>query len=133
MVGGMPDARIIIILALYATGAHGIMVLNDFKAVAGDAVSGVRSLPVLLGVDRAARLACWTMAVPQIVVAGLLARWGAIVPAALVALSVAAQFVLMQRLIADPAKQAPFYNATGTTLYVLGMLAAAFGLRAMAL
>jgi chlorophyll/bacteriochlorophyll a synthase len=133
MVGGVPDARIIAILALYATGAHGIMVLNDFKAVAGDSVSGVRSLPVVLGVDRAALLACWTMAVPQIVVAGLLAKWGAIFPAALVALSIAAQFVLMQRLVADPAKQAPFYNATGTTLYVLGMLAAAFGLRAMAL
>jgi len=131
MVGGLPDGRIIAILALYAAGAHGIMVLNDFKAVTGDRVSGVRSLPVLLGVDRAARVACWTMAVPQLVVAVLLARWGAIFPAALVALSVAMQFLLMQRLLADPAKQAPFYNASGTTLYVLGMLTAAFGLRAM--
>ena len=133
MVGGMPDARIIAVLCLYAAGAHGIMVLNDFKAVAGDAVSGVRSLPVLLGVDRAARLACWTMAIPQVVVAALLAHWGAVLPAALVGCSIAVQFLLMQRLIADPARQAPFYNATGTTLYVLGMLAAAFGLRAMEL
>jgi chlorophyll synthase len=133
MVGGMPDGRIIAILVLYAAGAHGIMVLNDFKAVKGDAVSGVRSLPVLLGVDRAARVACWTMAVPQLVVAVLLARWGAIFPAAIVAMSVAVQFLLMQRLLSDPAKQAPFYNASGTTLYVLGMLTAAFGLRGMGL
>ena len=73
------------------------------------------------------------MAVPQLVVAVLLARWGAIFPAALVAMSVAVQFLLMQRLLADPAKQAPFYNASGTTLYVLGMLTAAFGLRGMGL
>ena len=131
MAGGMPDARIIWILCMYALGAHGIMVLNDFKAVRGDRVSGVRSLPVLLGVDRAARVACWTMAVPQLIVAFLLASWGAVFPAAIVALSVAMQFLLMQRLLADPAKQAPFYNASGTTLYVLGMLTAAIGLRAM--
>ena len=37
----------------------------------------------------------------------------------------------MEVLLADPAKQAPFYNATGTTLYVLGMLTTAFGLRGM--
>lgn len=131
MVGGVPDARNIAVLVLYAAGAHGIMVLNDFKAVAGDAVSGVRSLPVLLGTDRAARVACWTMAVPQLLVAGLLAHWGAVLTATAVAFSVAVQFLLMQRLLSDPAKQAPWYNATGTTLYVLGMLMAAFGLRGL--
>lgn len=131
MVGGLPDAKILIILALYATGAHGIMVLNDFKAVEGDRVSNVRSLPVLLGVDRAALVACFTMAIPQVVVAVLLARWGSPFVAALVMLSIAFQFLLMQRLLSDPAKHAPFYNATGTTLYVLGMLVSAIGLRAL--
>jgi hypothetical protein len=52
------------------------MTLNDFKAVAGDRQMGVRSLPVQLGVDRAARVACWFMAVPQVVVIGLLLHWG---------------------------------------------------------
>lgn len=132
MVGGLPDTRILGVLALYAAGAHGIMVLNDFKAVDGDRVSGVRSLPVLLGERRAALVACWTMAIPQLVVAGLLASWGAVFPAALVALSVAIQFLLMQRLLGNPAKEAPRYNATGTTLYVLGMLVAAIGLRGLA-
>ena len=132
MVGGVPDGRILAVLALYATGAHGIMVLNDFKAVAGDRVSNVRSLPVILGVDRAALVACFTMAIPQLVVALLLARWGAIFPAALVMLSIACQFLMMQKLFADPAKNAPFYNATGTSLYVLGMLVSAFGLKALA-
>ncbi len=131
MVGGLPDARVLAVLALYAAGAHGIMVLNDFKAVAGDRLSGVRSLPVLLGERRAALVACVTMAAPQIVVAVLLLRWGETIPAALVSVSIACQFGLMPRLLSNPAKQAPFYNATGTSLYVLGMLAAAFGLRAL--
>jgi chlorophyll synthase len=131
MVGGMPDARIIAVLCLYAAGAHGIMVLNDFKAVEGDRVSGVRSLPVILGERRAALLACWTMALPQLVVAALLVQWGLIFSAALVAFSVASQFVFMQKLIANPAKEAPFYNATGVSLYVLGMLTASIGLRGL--
>jgi chlorophyll synthase len=129
MVGGIPDARIIAILCLYAAGAHGIMVLNDFKAVEGDRVSNVRSLPVMLGERRAALIACFTMAIPQLVAAGLLISWGAKFSGALVILSIGAQILLMQRLMSDPAKHAPFYNATGTTLYVLGMLTAAIGLR----
>ncbi len=132
MVGGMPDSRIIAVLCLYALGAHGIMVLNDFKAVEGDRVSGVRSLPVMLGERPAALLACWTMAVPQLVVAWLLNSWGLVFPAALVAFSVASQYIFMQKLVANPAKEAPFYNATGVSLYVLGMLTAAIGLRGLA-
>lgn len=34
--------------------------------------------------------------------------------------------------IGEPRRKAPWYNATGTTLYVLGMLVAAFGLRTLA-
>jgi chlorophyll synthase len=132
MAGGMPDGRIIAVLCLYALGAHGIMVLNDFKAVEGDRVSGVRTIPVMLGERRAAHLACWTMALPQLGVAWLLNGWGLVFPAALVMFSVASQYVFMQKLIADPAKEAPFYNATGVSLYVLGMLVTAIGLRGLA-
>ncbi len=38
----------------------------------------------------------------------------------------------MMRLVASPRERAPWYNATGVTLYVLGMLVAAFALRGMA-
>ena len=41
------------------------------------------------------------------------------------------QFVLMPRLIQNPRKWAVSYNATGTTLYVLGMLVSAFALRSI--
>ncbi|MGB7419156.1 MAG: UbiA family prenyltransferase, partial [Erythrobacter sp.] len=107
---------------------HGIMTLNDFKAVQGDRATGLRSLPVVLGVNRAARLACLTMAGAQIVVIALLAWWGLALSAALVALVLVAQVIAMPRLLRDPAARAPWYNGVGVTLYVLGMMAAALGL-----
>lgn len=129
MAASLPDWRIIALALLYSIGAHGIMTLNDFKSVEGDARMGVASLPVQLGVDVAARLACIIMAAPQIFVIGLLVSWGRPLHAVGVAALLVGQFALMRRLLADPRAEAPFYNATGTTLYVLGMLLSAFALR----
>ncbi len=126
MAGAFPDWRIVTLAALYSAGAHGIMTLNDFKAIEGDRQMGVRSLPVTLGVGTAARLACVIMAAPQVVVIALLAMWGQWIHAIAVAVLLAAQGLAMIRLLADPRGQAPWYNATGTSLYVLGMLIAAF-------
>jgi chlorophyll synthase len=124
----VPDWEVVAIAALYSFGAHGIMTLNDFKSIEGDREIGIRTLPVQLGVQGAARLACAVMAAPQIVVAVLLTMWDRPYHAAGVALLLAAQIVLMRRLFSDPRARAPWYNATGTTLYVLGMLVAAFAL-----
>ena len=132
MAAALPAAPVLAVLLLYSLGAHGIMTLNDFKAEKGDSLMGVRSLPVVLGTDRAARLACVVMAVPQAAVIWLLWLWGHDWASLAVAASLAAQLVLMRKLLADPAANAPWYNATGTTLYVFGMLAAAFGLGAAA-
>ena len=125
----LPDGYVLATLALYSVGAHGIMTLNDFKSVEGDRRLGVRSLPATLGVDAAARLACWVMAVPQVVVAALLFAWNAPWHGSVVVALLAAQGLLMARLLAAPRERAPWYNATGTTLYVAGMLVAAFALR----
>jgi chlorophyll synthase len=129
--GALPDARILLLAALYSAGAHGIMTLNDFKAIEGDRQMRIRSLPVVLGVDRAARLACLVMALPQMLVVVELLRWHRPLYAAIIGVSLAVQFALMARLLRDPEKFAPWYNATGTTLYVLGMLAAAIAVRAI--
>lgn len=129
MLTARPPAEIIWLALLYSVGAHGIMTLNDFKAVEGDRKMGIGSLPVQLGEAAAARLACIVMAVPQIIVAAMLISWGKPVHAALIAASIALQVICMARLLKDPKKFAPWYNATGVTLYVLGMLAAAFAVR----
>ena len=132
MLGAFPDARIIALILLYSAGAHGIMTLNDFKAVEGDRQMGIASLPVTLGVDTAAKLACAVMAVPQMIVAALLFSWGLPWHAAIVALFLGVQCLLMIRLVADPKARAPWYGGTGVTLYVLGMLASAIGIGGLA-
>ena len=129
--GAVPEARSLLLALLYSIGAHGIMTLNDFKAIEGDSRMGIRSLPVQLGPDRAARVACWVMAVPQIIVVILLVQWGAPVSAVSVAALIAAQAVLMRRLIAAPIQQALFYSGFGVPLYVSGMMVSAFALRGL--
>jgi len=128
MIGALPRNEVLIVLVLYSLGAHGIMTLNDFKAVEGDRATGLKSLPVTMGVDGAARFACLVMVAAQVIVIALLAWWQLAVSAGLVAAVLIAQLAAMPRLLSDPAKYAPWYNAVGVLLYVLGMLAAALGL-----
>lgn len=126
-----PRAEITIVAALYALGAHGIMTLNDFKALEGDRQLGLRSLPVTMGPEAAARLACIMMTVPQLVVICLLVIWGKPIHAAIIMAGVLAQFAAMRVLLRDPKGKAPWYNGTGVALYVLGMMVAAVALRGL--
>jgi len=125
-----PDARIITIASLYSFGAIGIMILNDFKSIEGDRQMGLLSVPVDLGAENAAWLACIIMAAPQVIVTTLLISWGQPFHAIAVGLSLLVQCRLMARLLSDPRKNAPWYNATGTSLYVLGMLVSGFAIGA---
>jgi chlorophyll synthase len=127
--GALPPGNVLLLAALYSLGAHGIMTLNDFKSVDGDLRMGIRSLPAQLGPDRAARLACLVMSLPQLAVVALLVDWGRPWHAALVAVLLLAQLAAMLRLLRDPRGLAPWYNATGVTLYVLGMMVAALAVR----
>jgi len=127
--GGVPGGPVFAVALLYGLGAHGIMTLNDFKAIAGDEALGVRTIPVQLGPERAARLACWVMVLPQLAVVALLFAGGLPWHGAGVAAVVVAQLACMPRLLRDPRANAPWYNGTGITLYVSGMMIAAFGLR----
>lgn len=128
MTGAFPDWRIVLVALLYSAGAHGIMTLNDFKSVEGDLKLGLASLPAQLGVDRAARLACWVMALPQIAVILALIGWQKPWHAMAVAALLVGQFALMPALLREPRRKAAWYNGTGTTLYVLGMLVTAIAL-----
>lgn len=129
--GAMPPVEVIYLAGLYSLGAHGIMTLNDFKSIDGDRQIGIRSLPAQLGADRAARLACAVMAVPQVIVIALHLQWGLTWAAAGVGASLLLQGAAMIRLLRDPLGLAPWYNGTGVTLYVLGMMLSAFALRGL--
>lgn len=69
------------------------------------------------------------MALPQVAVVGLLIGWERPWHAALVGALLAGQLALMTHFLKAPRARAAWYNGTGTTLYVLGMLASAFALR----
>lgn len=127
---GRPASEIILIAGLYALGAHGIMTLNDFKALKGDQATGIHSLPVVLGPQRAARLACVVMILPQLFVVGGLFLWDQRLASGLVAVLVIAQLLAMRTLLEDPRSKAPWYNQTGVLFYVSGMMVTAFALRA---
>ncbi|WP_420325852.1 chlorophyll synthase ChlG [Mameliella sp.] len=128
---GAPSAQVIAVAALYALGAHGIMTLNDFKALKGDRRMGVNSLPVTLGPGRAARVACGVMTLPQVAVIALLTLWGAPMLALVIAALLAGQVWAMTVLLRDPEGRAPWYNGTGVLMYVSGMMVAAFALRSL--
>lgn len=129
MLSALPGWPVLALAALYSIGAHGIMTLNDFKAVEGDRRMGIASLPVQLGVDRAARLACLVMLVPQLLVIILLLGWDRPYHAATVVMLLALQLIFMVSLLEQPRERAPWYNATGVFCYVLGMLVSAFAVR----
>jgi chlorophyll synthase len=130
MAGGeSPSWYSLTLAALYSAGAHGIMTLNDFKSIEGDRQTGIGSLPVRLGVKGAAVAACWTMAVPQVVVVLLLLNWDRPAHAVGVSVLTAIQVIMMTRFVADPRRLAIWYSSLGVTLYVIGMLVSAFALR----
>ncbi len=132
--GALPDARILWVALLYSLGAHGIMTLNDFKSRRGDLRMGVGSLPARLGPVRAARVAAVVMIVPQLVVIGLLAGWGAQTHAAAVAGLVFVQLGMLRVLLRRPNEaKALWYSALGVPVYVSGMMVSAFALRGVGL
>jgi chlorophyll synthase len=131
MTATSPDWRVVVIALLYSIGAHGIMTLNDFKSVEGDKRMGINSLPVLLGVSDAARFACLVMAVPQLIVVALLLGWDRAFYAASVGALLLAQLFLMSHFLKRPRERAPWYNGTGISCYVVGMLISAFALAAI--
>ena len=126
--GDLPAEPILLIALLYSIGAHGIITLNDFKSVEGDLAMGIRSLPAQLGPRRAAHVAFLFMLLPQLMVTLLLIRWGLTPFALVVSVVVVAQLLAMRKLLRDPKQFAPWYNATGVSLYVSGMMAVAVGL-----
>ncbi|WP_375227365.1 chlorophyll synthase ChlG [Roseobacter sp. S98] len=128
---GAPALPVVIVALLYGIGAHGIMTLNDFKALEGDRQTGVNSLPVALGPVRAARVACAVMAAPQLVVIALLFAWDRPLHALGVAAVLLAQFWAMTVMFRDPEAKAPWYNGTGVLLYITGMMITAVAVRGL--
>jgi len=113
---------------LYSISAHGIMTVNDFKSVVGDAQMGIRSIPVMYGKKVAAWLVVAKMVLAQVGVIFLLYLWGNPIAATVVLLLLLAQIFPFKRFIQDPECHTVFFNTTAIMLSVWGMLIAAIGL-----
>ena len=126
----MPTAAQWWCIGLYSLAGHGILTLNDFKAIEGDRQMGVNSLPVLHGAVPAARIASSIMLVSQLGVMALLFAWGMWGYALVLLALILVQARMMHRFIASPVEKALWLSAAGVPLEVLGMLVAALALRA---
>jgi chlorophyll synthase len=107
------------------------MTLNDFKAVQGDREMGVRSLPVQLGVQSAAGVACWFMGLSQGVVIVLLFAWGQPGHGLAVALLLGVQLLMMDFFLTRVTQRALWYSGFGVPFFVAGMMVSAFALRGL--
>jgi chlorophyll synthase len=133
MAGGlMPPLPSLLLALLYSVGAHGIMTLNDFKAMVGDRQMGIRSLPVQLGAPGAAATASAIMFVPQVLVIVLLHQWGASWHALAVLGLLLGQLLMMVWFVERPVERALYYSGFGVPLFVAGMMVSAFAVRGMA-
>jgi chlorophyll synthase len=129
--GLMPNKPSLILAGLYSASAHGIMTLNDFKAIEGDRQMGVRSLPVQLGAKRAAQVAAAFMLIPQVVVLCLLLSWNKEMYALVIGLLIVAQVILLRGFLKRPIEKALFYSGFGVPVLVTGMMVSAFAVTGM--
>jgi chlorophyll/bacteriochlorophyll a synthase len=126
---GSPFAHSFTFAILYSVAAHGIMTLNDFKAMKGDMQMGIRSLPVQLGAPRAAQIAAATMLIPQACSVLLLSSMNALHYAATIAVLIVIQVFLLRSFLRNPIEKALWYSGFGVPVLVSGMMVCAFGVR----
>jgi chlorophyll synthase len=129
--GSIPNKPSLLLAGLYSASAHGIMTLNDFKAIEGDRQMGVRSLPVQLGAKKAAQFSAAFMLIPQIFVLILLLYWDRPGYAIVVGALIVSQVFLLIDFLKRPIQKALFYSGFGVPLLVSGMMVAAFAVRSL--
>jgi chlorophyll synthase len=120
---------IVLAAVMYSIGAHGIMTLNDFKAIEGDRQMGVDSLPVKLGVEPAAYVASAVMLMPQWVVLAMLLVLGKPWHALTIGVLMGVQLGIMRWFVQSPRERALYLSAFGVPFSVAGMMVTAFALR----
>jgi chlorophyll synthase len=127
---GMLSPASIIIALMYSFGTHGIMSINDYKSVAGDRVSGINTIPVMYGLERAAVIILITMNLAQLGVMTVFLARGQWITAAILVGLLLAQVPTQRSFLRQPAENYLKFSAIGVNFFVWGMLIAALGLRA---
>jgi len=119
----------LVLAGLYSLGSHGLMTLNDFKSYEGDKRLGLRSLPVMLGLDGALRAAFAFIDVFQVLAIGYVLAHRMWLAGAVMAVLFVIQLPMQRKLSTDPKGLAPWYCASAIPPFVWGMLVSALALR----
>ncbi len=120
---GTLTPTIVVLTLFYSLAGLGIAVVNDFKSVEGDSQLGLKSLPVMFGVQQAALISATMIDVFQIGVGLYLAYIGQNLYAAILGLLVIPQITFQDMyFLRDPLKNDVKYQASAQPFLVLGML-----------
>ena len=119
----------LVLATLYSLGSHGLMTLNDFKSYAGDKRLGLRSLPVLLGLDGALRAAFTFIDLFQALAVGYVLYHRMWLAGGIMFVLFLVQLPMQRKLATDPKGLAPWYCASAIPPFVWGMLASALAIR----
>jgi chlorophyll synthase len=119
----------LVLATLYSLGSHGLMTLNDFKSYEGDKRLGLRSLPVMLGLDGALRAAFSFIDVFQVLAIGYVLFNRMWLAGGIMLLLFVVQIPMQRKLATDPKGLAPWYCASAIPPFVWGMLVAALAIR----
>jgi chlorophyll synthase len=116
---------VVVVTLIYSFAGLGIAVVNDFKSVEGDRELGLKSLPVMFGVQKAALLSATAIDVFQIGIAVYLVTVGEQLLASLIVLLVIPQITFQDMyFLRDPLKNDVKYQASAQPFLVIGMLVA---------
>lgn len=116
---------VVALTLFYSLAGLGIAVVNDFKSVEGDRALGLKSLPVMFGVEKAALISAAMIDVFQIGIAVYLVLVGEQILASILVLLVIPQITFQDMyFLRDPLKNDVKYQASAQPFLVIGMLIA---------
>ncbi|MBW4443324.1 MAG: chlorophyll synthase ChlG [Plectolyngbya sp. WJT66-NPBG17] len=123
------NPTIIALTLFYSFSGLGIAIVNDFKSVEGDRTLGLKSLPVVFGVTRAAWICVLMIDVFQAGVAGYLMSVHENLYATLLILLIIPQITFQDMyFLRDPIQNDVKYQASAQPFLVFGMLVTALAL-----
>lgn len=114
---------IVVLTLIYSMAGLGIAIVNDFKSVEGDRELGLKSLPVMFGIDKAAWICVIMIDLFQAGVACYLISIGQNLYATIVLLLVIPQITFQDMyFLRNPLENDVKYQASAQPFLVLGML-----------
>jgi chlorophyll/bacteriochlorophyll a synthase len=120
---------IVVITLFYSLAGLGIAVVNDFKSIEGDTKFGLKSIPVMFGLQKAAWVCVLMIDIFQAGIAFYLVSIHQNLYAAILMLLIIPQITFQDMyFLRDPLKNDVKYQASAQPFLVLGMLVAGIAL-----